>query len=148
MKVVLAKAHFSHLENEETKNLIKNISDALETSKIDYAENAINFVFVKGDYDHFERKMETVCLFVNKLHKSISELHGELKLSFAEKKAQIAKATINFDSDFLGALNHDEALMVSLNIPVKGLTENEEFGVKDVKGLFGAVRVTDFTAAQ
>ena len=93
-------------------------------------------------YLNGEKKMLTACLFVNKMDKPISELHGVLRLGFKSRKAQIAKTTIDFDEPFMGTLNPDEALLVHLGIPVKGLSNDENFMVSDISGNFEDVRVT------
>ena len=42
----------------------------------------------------------------------------------------------------MGTLNPDEALLVHLGIPVKGLSNDENFMVSDISGNFEDVRVT------
>lgn len=143
IKVVVARAHTLQLGDSEIKKEVESISEALNKVKIEYVDNAINFVFVKGIYNHADRKMTTVCLFVNKTDKVLTELHGELRMKFKEKNAVIAKSTINFDEPFMGIVNPDDALLVHLGVPVKGLTENEEFSINDIWGSFDNVRVTE-----
>lgn len=86
--------------------------------------------------------MITACLFVNKIGKPITELHGVLRLCFKSRKAQIAKTTVDFDESFMGTLNPDEALLVHFGIPVKGLSDDENFKISDISGNFEDVRVT------
>lgn len=142
MKVVLAKAHLSQLEDPDIKEELESVSDAINHTQIQYNNNAINYVFIKGIYDHTERKMITACLFVNRLETAIRELHGVLRLSFNRREAQIAKTVINFDEPFMGTLNCGEALLVHISIPVKGLSENEVFSFRDIVGNFDDVRIT------
>jgi len=143
IKVVVARAHTLQLGDSEIKKEIESISEGLNNTQIEYADNAINFVFIKGIYNHVNRKILTVCLFVNKTDKVLTELHGELRMKFNGKNAVIAKSTINFDEPFMGILNPDDALLVHLNVPVKGLTEDGEFTVKDISGSFDNVRITE-----
>ena len=58
------------------------------------------------------------------------------------RKAQIAKTTIDFDEPFMGILNPEEALLVHLGIPVKGLSNDENFMASDISGNFEDVRIT------
>ena len=107
-----------------------------------FQKDTINFVFIKGMYLDSEKRMLTACLFVNKMDKPISELHGVLRLHFKSRKAQIAKTTIDFDEPFMGILNPEEALLVHLGIPVKGLSNDENFMASDISGNFEDVRIT------
>lgn len=141
-KVVLAKAHENQLSDAEIKKEFESISELYKTKTLNYRDGTINFVFVKGLYKHCERKMITICLFVNKMSDAIKELHGILKLEFKNSDAKIAKATINFDEAFMGTLCKDEALLVHIGIPVKGLNDNDEFTINDINGNFSDVRVT------
>ncbi len=142
IKVVLAKAHEIQLSDPELRKEFDSVSGLYADAKLSYTDGTINFVFVKGVYSQAERKMVTVCLLVNKMKQSIHELHGVLRLKFANKSAAIAKTTIDFDKAFLGCLNPDEALLVHLGIPVKGLQEDAEFTIRDILGEFTDVRVT------
>lgn len=42
----------------------------------------------------------------------------------------------------MGTLNPEEALLVHLGIPVKGLSNDENFMVSDISGNFEDVRIT------
>ena len=142
INVILAKAHASQISDSDIKKELESVNEAVNNVQIDYNNNAINFVFIKGIYDHSERKMITVCLFVNKMEEAIRELHGVLRLKFNYKSALISKATVNFNEPFMGTLKKDEALLVHISIPVKGLNTNEVFSFDDVSGNFDDVRVT------
>ncbi len=142
INVVLAKAHQIQLINKEVEKELADIEEQLNKVNLPFQENTINFVFVNGFYLHSERKLQTVCLFVNKMDKPINELHGAIRLKFNDRMAQIAKTVVDFDEPFLGVLNPDEALLVHLNIPVKGLSNDENFTISDISGSFSDVRVT------
>lgn len=142
IKVSLAKAHQAQLEDAEIKRELCNIEEEINKVDLPFQEGTINFVFIKGIYLQKERKMLTVCLFANIMDKPIKELHGVLRLGFKTRNAQIAKATVDFDEAFLGVINPNEALLVHIGIPVKGLSEDESFSISDISGDFGDVRVT------
>lgn len=145
MGIVLkvADAHMNQLSDPEIKKEYDSIQTGLDNNSFNFKDGTVNFIFVKGIYLHTERKMVTACVFVNKYGKSISELHGELRLKFKERNALIAKATVDFDKDFIGALEQDQALLVHLNIPVKGLEEDEIFTISDITGSFDGIKVTE-----
>ena len=142
IKVILAKAHRGQIEDAEIKKELCSVEAELNRVGLPFREGTVNFVFIKGIYLDSEKKMLTACLFVNKMDKPISELHGVLRLRFRSKKAQIAKTTIDFDEPFMGTLNPEEALLVQLGIPVKGLKNDENFMVSDIHGNFEDVRIT------
>lgn len=142
IKVILAKAHRGQIEDAEIEKELCSVEAELNRVGLPFREGTVNFVFIKGIYLDSEKKMLTACLFVNKMDKPISELHGVLRLRFRSKKAQIAKTTIDFDEPFMGTLNPEEALLVHLGIPVKGLKNDENFMVSDIHGNFEDVRIT------
>lgn len=142
IKVILAKAHRGQIEDAEIKKELCSVEAELNRVGLPFREGTVNFVFIKGIYLDSEKKMLTACLFVNKMDKPISELHGVLRLRFKSRKAQIAKTTIDFDEPFMGTLNPEEALLVHLGIPVKGLSNDENFMVSDISGNFEDVRIT------
>ena len=124
IKVTLAKAHQSQLDDVEIKKELCSVEAELNKVELPFQKDTINFVFIKGMYLNSEKKMLTACLFVNKMDKPITELHGVLRLGFKNRKAQIAKTTVD------------------LGIPVKGLSEDENFVISDISGNFEDVRVT------
>jgi hypothetical protein len=142
VKVVLAKAHQAQIEDAEIKKELCSVEAELNKVDLPFQNDTINFVFIKGMYLNGEKKMLTACLFVNKIGKPITELHGVLRLCFKSRKAQIAKTTVDFDESFMGTLNPDEALLVHFGIPVKGLSDDENFKISDISGNFEDVRVT------
>lgn len=139
----VADAHINQLSDQEIKKEFDSIQTGLNENDFPFKDGTVNFVFVKGVYLHAERKMVTACVFVNKYGKTISELHGVLRLRFNDRNALIAKATVDFDKEFMGTLDPDQALLVHLNIPVKGLEKDEMFTVSDISGSFDGIRVTE-----
>lgn len=142
IKVTLAKAHQAQLADAEISKELCSVQEEVNKVDLSFQDDTINFIFIKGVYIHSEKKMVTVCLFVNKMDKPITELHGVLRLGFKNRKAQIAKTTVNFDKSFMGTLNPDEALLVHFGIPVKGLSDDENFMISDIFGNFENVRIT------
>ena len=145
IKVVTAQPHKLQINDVEIEKEIESVENSINKVNISYLENTINFVFIKGIYKHNERKMTTACLFINKTKEIIKEIHGVLKLSYNNIDAKIAKTTIDFDEYFIGSLNPDEALLVHLNIPVKGLMEDCFFSISDISGSFSDIRITYWT---
>ena len=66
IKIVVAKAHEAQLNIPENKREVESVSSVINKANLQYKENAINFISIEGRYKHIERKMITICLFVNK----------------------------------------------------------------------------------
>ncbi|WP_458459540.1 hypothetical protein [Pseudobutyrivibrio sp.] len=142
IKVVVAKAHKNQLNNADAIEEINNIEEIVNENDIVFKENTINYFFIKGFYNHKNRSMLTIGLLVNKMDSPVKEVHGALRMKFKHEQALIAKATLDFDEQFIGVINPDEALLVHLNVPVKGLEKDKEFYKVDLDGSFDDVRVT------
>lgn len=133
IRIVVAKAHQHQLETTQAGEECRRIQEFMQQTQLDYQEGTVNAVFISGSYSDFEKKMTTVCVFVNRTGRVIRELHGVLRLQFQTRKAELAAATLDFDEAFLGRLAPDEGLLVHLNIPVRGLREDEIFSIRDVR---------------
>lgn len=121
-------------EMESVKSYIDRIEFASEPN--------ISAVLLQGRYMDFEKKMNTVIAFVNKLPKTIKELHCVLTISSEVQDVKFAKATINFTEDFMGELLPGDIMLVHINIPVKGLTCDRIFTNKELGYEVNDVRVT------
>lgn len=142
IKVVLAEAHNVQYQNAAIQEEIKSIENGVNHIELPLTDNTVNFVFIKGNYVHSERRMFTICLFVNKMKETLTEIHGVIRMKFQQKSALIAKTTVDFDKQFIGKLNPNEALLVQIGISVKGLGQDEEFVKSNISGNFSEVRVT------
>lgn len=148
IEVIVAKAHQNQLVDEKIKREVESIQDIVKKAKLEFTPNTVNFLFVQGVYKHSERKMITVGLFVNQMHETLVEIHGQLRLRFKSKDAQIAKTTIDFDELFMGEVENNQGVLVHLGIPVKGLEKDEYFTAKDIFGTFEDIRVTPQKAGE
>lgn len=53
-----------------------------------------------------------------------------------------AKTTINFDEEFMGSLQHNEALLVHMSVPTRGLNLDKVFTSNELEMQFTDTRVT------
>ena len=81
-------------------------------------------------------------VFINNMEKSIKELHGIVEIEVVNSDVEFARATLNFDEKFMGKVENKEAILIHLDIPVKGLTEDKVFEQNDLEVKFTDVRVT------
>lgn len=143
IKVRLAEAHKDQLAMPAVKHELEQVQTGLDQADLEYQDDTVNFIFFTGRYNHEEKFMTTVCAFVNKIDRPISELAGEIRMQFVDhEEADIAVARLEFDEPFMGILEPDEAVLVHINIPVRGLTEDKVFNIADMRGRFDNVRVT------
>lgn len=143
IRIVVAKAHQHQLETTQAGEECRRIQESLQQAQLDYKEGTVNAVFISGSYSDFAKKMTAACVFVNKTGQAIKELHGILRLQFQAQEAEIAGTILDLDEAFLGRLAPDEGLLIHLNIPVRGLREDRVYGIRDVRGCFEDVRITD-----
>lgn len=73
---------------------------------------------------------------------SVILLKGGMQKILIISRALKVRNGIDFDEPFMGTLNPEEALLVHLGIPVKGLKNDENFMVSDIHGNFEDVRIT------
>lgn len=140
IKLKVAQPHEEQLKDQDLKREFDEIQSLV--NQFEYKEDSINLAVIKGIYKHIERRMTIACVFVNKIGYPIKELHGELRLRFKEKTALIAKATIDFNDAFMGELDNNDALLVHIGLPVKGLKTDEVFESNQMFVDFSGIRVT------
>lgn len=141
VRLKVARPHEGQLRDPDLKREFDEIQSLVD--KFEYKEDTINFAIIKGIYKHIERRMIIACVFINKIGFPINELHGELRLKFKERTAMIAKTTIDFDKQFLGSLDNNEALLVHIGVPVKGLEVDEVFQSNKIAVDFSNIRVAE-----
>lgn len=140
MKVNVPVVHRERLLRGTLQQQMDGLGEAL--SEMHFQDNAVNFVFVNGEYSDFDKKMLTSCVLVNKMGKPITEIHGRIELNFRSIQGQIAFYVIDLLEPFMGVLQPDEGLFFTVNIPVKGLDADREVSYSDIAGRFEDVRVT------
>lgn len=142
IKVKLVKAHEDQMIDYELKRELKSIQDYIDKIEFEMLDKNVYFLFVKGLYDSFKKKMNTIAVFINNTGNEIVELHGVLRFTTkVEENIKFAKTTIDFDEPFMGTLRNREAILIHLNIPVKGLECDREFNVSGILNEFSDVKV-------
>ena len=101
----LPRAFQNQLEQGSMQQQMSDLGNALDELHLQFQENTLNFVFVRGEYSDFEKKMLTSCVLINKTKKPVTEIHGEIRLKFRNKNAEIAVCVINFMEPFFGKLS-------------------------------------------
>lgn len=142
ISVITALSQREQLLDPSVKEELDSIQQAVDRLDPQLEEGKVYFLFVKGLYRHSSRKMTTACLFINMLDEAICELHGVLRIRLENRSAVVAKTTIDFDKDFMGECRPREALLVHLNIPVKGLSSDETISAGQAQSSFDEVRVS------
>ena len=140
VKVKVAKVHEEQLQDENIKRELKDIQNYFNTTDFNYAENTINFVFIKGIYSHIKRAMLVVGVYVNNTKDDIYGFSSKLRLKFINIDGQIATVNSAFDENFIGKLQPEEGMLIHLEVPVRGLNKDEEFSIKDISGMLDEIK--------
>ncbi len=143
VKAVLAKAHEELRDNPTIQHQLTEIQKLLDTRELPMKENTINFVSIQGIYDADKKSIFLISLFINNMTRPVNEIHAELRLHLEREGVQLATITLNFGKEFIGVLNPQEAMMIHLQIPARGLQQDEEsFYGDEFVGRLEEVRVT------
>lgn len=121
---------------------LRDVQRYLDQGSVPFAAGEIGFSPLTGTYVHADRKLHLVGVIANLLEVPIVEVRGVISLSLPDARAQVARATIDFDEDYLGVLEAGDALLFHLGVPVRGLDADRRFQAGDFAGSFTDVRVT------
>lgn len=128
IKIVLADAHKNQIKNEGIQKELEDVQRFFDENSFQYNDGTVNFVVLRGLYNHDEEAMTVVGVFVNKTGESINGLTGTLAFDFIEEEStEFSELEFNFDSKFLGELQNNQGFLIHINVPVDGLE-----GEKDV----------------
>jgi hypothetical protein len=118
------------LRGAKDPDIEREIQDiGLYVSRFDFVpeDGEIVFVPIRGSYSHIKRSMELVCVFVNNGAQSIFGLDATLKLTIKDVEAELAVIRLKAPYDFMGELNPRTGLLIHVNVPVRGLSEDRIF---------------------
>ena len=142
IQVKLAKAHKIQEKNFDVQRELKSIQEYLNQTEIKLPYDAICLMCLRGSYDDFSKNTNTAFLFINCMRRPINEIHGVITMHADEKGIQFARATVDFDEPFMGTLSDREALLVHLNVPTRGVSEDRIFKNTELEVEFTDTRVT------
>lgn len=140
--VKLVEAHQNQLRDFDVKKELRSIQSYISQLKVELNEKSIYILVLKAIYNNYSKRATTVMVFINNMEKSIKELHGIVEIEVVNSDVEFARATLNFDEKFMGKVENKEAILIHLDIPVKGLTEDKVFEQNDLEVKFTDVRVT------
>lgn len=134
IKIKVAELHKQQIENVEVQKELESIQNYFDSETLELTDDTINFVFVKGDYNHIKRTMVVIGIYINNTIKRISGIESTLRLRFKNLDAHLAVVSGFYPPEFLGVLEPKEGVLLHLEIPVKGLKEDRVFTVKEIEG--------------
>ena len=140
--VKLVEAHQNQLRDFDVKKELRSIQSYISQLKVELDEKSIYILVLKAIYDNYSKRATTVMVFINNMEKSIKELHGIVEIEVVNYDEEFARATLNIDEKFMVKVENKEAILIHLDIPVKGLTEDKVFEQNDLEVKFTDVRVT------
>ncbi|MCD8299909.1 MAG: hypothetical protein LUC41_01835 [Clostridiales bacterium] len=141
IRVKLVKAHEFQSKDIDVERELRDVQEYLDSDSIKWPEEGVGMMFLRGVYDNLTKKMATALVFSNHTGKTIDELHGIIEFK-SQPPLQFARITINFDREFMGDVKNKEAILVHLNVPVKGMDRDRQFNTHDLQCGFSDVRVT------
>lgn len=140
--VKLVEAHQNQLRDFDVKKELRSIQSYISQLKVELDEKSVYILVLKAIYNNYSKRATTVMVFINNMEKSIKELHGIVEIEVVNSDVEFARATLNFDEKFMGKVENKEAILIHLDIPVEGLTEDKVFEQNDLEVKFTDVRVT------
>ena len=140
--VKLVEAHQNQLRDFDVKKELRSIQSYISQLKVELDEKSVYILVLKAIYNNYSKRATTVMVFINNMEKSIKELHGIVEIEVVNSDVEFARATLNFDEKFMGKVENKEAILIHLDIPEKGLTEDKVFEQNDLEVKFTDVRVT------
>lgn len=141
IKIKVAKGLENQLKNKEVATEVMEVQKLFDTSNFNYSDGTINFVILKGIYSHIKRRMCVIGVYVNKSDSCILGLGCTLDLKFKNIDAKIMTADVAFPNEFIGSLDVDEGLLMHLDIPVMGLSEDAIYDINDINGELSNVKL-------
>ncbi|MFD1850862.1 hypothetical protein [Oceanobacillus bengalensis] len=128
ISIVLANAHMEQLKDEGIQRELRDVQTFFDANDFPFKDGTVNFVILRGLYNHIEKIMTIVGVFVNKTGKTIDELKGTVAFDLAEEKsnAKFAELDFHFQSNFLGKLEKDSGFIIHIQVPASGLDKNKD----------------------
>lgn len=139
--IKLANAHQNQLKDFDVKKEIKSIEEYINSSEFKLSNDSICLMCLRGYYDDFSKKTNTVFVFINRLRKPIKEIHGQIRIKVESKDVKFAKSIIDFDEAFMGTLEHDEGMLVHISIPTRGVFSDTVFTTNELNVQFTDIRI-------
>lgn len=146
INIILAKNHQKQAEDPSIKQEYEDIQAFFDENKFTFKEDTVNFVIIRGMYEHIERKITIVGVFVNKTDQPVYGLKGLLEFNLREKHPSVRFADMSFEfpTSFLGEIKANEGFILHIKVPVEELEENKQIyeateltgHIKDVELLF------------
>jgi hypothetical protein len=127
IKAVIPLAYRDLAEDAEISENLIAVQKYLDSTKLDLDDATMCFVPVKGVYTHISRKMLVTALLVNKTGAVVIEVKSMINLTVDDDYAEIAEITMELPVEFMGELKNDEALLMSMTVPVRNLYHDRVF---------------------
>ena len=114
-------------ELEEFEANLHAAQEYFDTTKLDLSIPTLYFVPLRGDYMQNTQEMFLFGAFVNRHENPILSFSSRVRVQTDIADMEIATMTLDFPQDFIGILQTNEALVMSLTVPVRGLEEDRTF---------------------
>jgi hypothetical protein len=112
---------------EQIEEMLQAAQEYFDTTMLDLSAPTFYFIPLRGEYSHANEEMELVGAIVNRHEDPIVSFSGRIRMQTDAADMQIATVTLDFPPEFIGELRPNEALLISLSVPVRGLNEDQIF---------------------
>jgi hypothetical protein len=134
-------AHLRDNEDEALKAELLSVQKYLDETELDLGAPTLYFVTLKGVYTHISRKMAVTGLFVNRTGKPVEQFAATVGLQTDRPDMEIATIKIALPPEFLGGLEPNQALLLTMSAPVRGLGKDEVFEASQFRSELSDVQV-------
>lgn len=109
---------------EELEHNLQVTQEYFDTTMLDFSSPTLYFVPLRGIYTHADQEMWLLGAFVNRHENPLASFSGRIRMQADIAGMEIATITFDFPQEFVGILQTNEALLVTFNVPARGLEED------------------------
>ena len=131
--------------SEESRHIAAAVQEYLDNTPIALHEGELNFLFFDGRFHYEYQITQLVGIFINATDSVITNISGDLAFSCDGSDLNAGEGEIfqiSFSEEYVGELDPDDAMLVFLNFPTAGLSEDVVIGTFDLSTTFENVTFT------
>jgi len=141
-------AYLRDSKEEALKADLQTVQNYLDETDLKLDTPTLYFVPLRGIYAHIDRKMAITGIIINRHEKPVSELALTIRLKTDVTDMEIAIVKLALPPDFVGNLLTNQALLISLSVPVRGLTEDKTFEAFQFQSELDNVKIIEASEAE
>lgn len=145
IKIVLAKEHEAQSKQPEIHREVQDVQSFFNKTDFSFKQRTVNFVLLRGLYNHLERSMMIIGVFVNKTDRTMNGLETELSFQVkSQPNATFTDLILQLPPSFLGEIQPNEGFILHMKVLVEGLPTDKQ--VYEATELAGHVKNMKFAS--